>query len=308
MELDNDDIFIVGYGGWVKVNVQPRGSYYENWRNEKDDKNILEFASRGKMFQVTSASVTRQTNLPIVNSYYLPYEHDGSAIEGSDDAVARSQILLGNGTYTFSGEISFELTNGAMDEFFASDFFERNTLFSVSFFDGQNTCVLSNCVWSNFQLQCSPSNLVSASISYQSNNGYVNGLKVFGMDVCPELAYDENDLLVPYWQCGHGEFQEFGIGFERSVTPVFLNGDIEVASYLRPGLITISLNATTVEYIEDWEEALDIRFGSTHGIRLLKSVLQSKQYNMSSMTDTGAKTYTWNSIAEDAGEQAFQIY
>ena len=211
-----------------------------------------------------------------------------------------------------------------MKNFINDDFLERSSLFSTSFFDGQKACSVTNCVWSSIQLQCAPGSLVNMSISYQSNNGYLNSLQVFDMDIDNSLTYDETDLLIPYWTCGHDDFLEFGINFERSVTPVFLNGDLEVASYLRPGLVNVSLNATTLEYIDSWEEEIKISIGegekaSSSGgnksggqsvkkcITLYKSVLQSCQYSMSSMNDTGAKTYTWSSISEDAKERVFKI-
>ena len=237
-------------------------------------------------------------------SYYLPF-HDR-------EGTARSQMLLGDGTYSFNGEVTFELTLGTLIEFVNEEFFERDTIFSMSFFDGQNVCSVTNCVWNNLQIQCHPGSLVTMSISYQSNNSYMDAIQVKPMAQDNGLIYDENDLLVPYWTCGREHFQEFGITFERPVTPVFLNGDLKVASYLRPGLVSVSLNATTIEYIDDWDEMIRIELGAgedidEHAIILKKSILQSCQYNMSTMSDTGAKTYTWNSISEDAHERVFDI-
>lgn len=284
------DIFKVGYNGWVKIKKHPSGTPYYNGF----------FPIDGKMLQVTSASMTRQRNLPTVTSYYLPFNDNVTD--------AKSQILLGLGTYNFSGELSFELTNAALREFINEDFLNRDSFFSVSFFDGERGCATTNCVWSNMQIQCSPGNLVNVSLSYLCNNGYCDDFQIIGTDLDGELTYDETDLLVPYWTCGHDEFQEFSIGFERSVTPVYLNGDINVASYLRPGLVTVSLNATTIERINEWDSIMDIHFGTNHGIRLLKSRLISSQYSMSSMSDTGAKTYTWSSLSTDAKEKPFELY
>jgi len=305
--LTENDIFIVGYGGWVKVDRYKQGKHYENFQHDSETQ-IKKLAERGTILQVTGADVSRQTNLPTVTSYYLPYHED----KETNRQHVRSPMLLGKGTYTFSGNISFELTYGALEQFINDAFFKRDTIFTLSFFDGQNTCIVANCVWSNFQIQCSPNNLVTASITYQSNNGYVDDLQIFRNDADTEVMYDEEDLLVPYWTCGHEGFQEFTISFERPVTPVFLNGDLHVASYLRPGLISVSLSATTIEYrFEEWEKELDICLGTRpqrHGIKLLKSLLQSCQYSMSSMTDIGAKTYAWNSISEESHEHIFEIY
>lgn len=287
--INDIDIFKVGYNGWVKIKKHPSGTAYYNGV----------FPTDGKMLQVTSASLTRQRNLPTVASYYLPFD--------DNETDAKSQILLGFGTYNFSGELSFELTNGSLQEIINDDFLNRDSFFSMSFFDGEKGCKTTNCVWSNIQIQCSPGNLVNVSMSYLCNNGYCDDFQIIGTDE-NELTYDETDLLVPYWTCGHDEFQEFSMGLERSVTPVYLNNDINVASYLRPGLVTVNLNATTIERIDNWDSIMDIRFGTSHGIRLLKSRLVSSQYSMSSMSDTGAKTYTWNSLSTDAKEKPYELY
>ena len=295
--MDENDIFMVGYGGWVRLERHARGTRY----NYQDPFSI---AGEGTLVQATSASISRTKNIPQVMSYYLPF-HDRAG-------TARSPMLLGDGTYSFNGEVSFELTLGTLREFVNEEFFERDTIFSMSFFDGQNVCSVTNCVWNSLQIQCQPGNLVTMSISYQSNNSYMDALQVQPMAQDNGLIYDENDLLIPYWTCGREHFHEFGITFERPVTPVFLNGDLNVASYLRPGLVSVSLNATTIEYIEDWDEMIRIELGAgedidEHAIILKKSILQSCQYNMSTMSDTGAKTYTWNSISEDAHERVFDI-
>ena len=295
--MDENDIFMVGYGGWVRLKRHASGTPY-NYQNP------FAIAGEGTLVQATSASISRTKNIPQVMSYYLPF-HDR-------EGTARSQMLLGDGTYSFNGEVTFELTLGTLIEFVNEEFFERDTIFSMSFFDGQNVCSVTNCVWNNLQIQCHPGSLVTMSISYQSNNSYMDAIQVQPMAQDNGLIYDENDLLVPYWTCGREHFQEFGITFGRPVTPVFLNGDLKVAAYLRPGLVSVSLNATTIEYIDDWDEMIRIELGAgedieEHAIILKKSILQSCQYNMSTMSDTGAKTYTWNSISEDAHERVFDI-
>ena len=294
--MNEEDIFIVGYGGWVRLKMHPRGTYY-NYKDPFND------ATDGVMLQVTGASITRQANLPTVNSYYLPF-HDA-------EGTARSQILLGKGTFSFTGEISFEMTQGVLNTFFNDDFFERDTIFSMSFYDGQNVCAVTNCVWSNFSIQCSPGNLVTVSMSYGSNNSHMEELQVYPLDNDDELIYDEHDLLIPYWTCGHEHFQDFSLSFERPVSPIFLNGDLNVAAYLRPGLVTLNLQTTTIEYIDSWEKEIEIRLGcgekEEKSIILDKLVLQSCNYDMSSMTDTGAKRYSWSSISLDAKDRVFRI-
>ena len=298
MTLEDKDIFVVGYDGWVTLKREPSSTHYQNGASN---------SKLGRLLQVTSASVSRTTQVPTLNSYYLPF---------LDSDTAKSPIRVGPNLYTFSGELTFEATYGVVDEFFNDDFFSRSSWFWVSFFDGQNTMLMSNCVWSSVTITCAPNSLVTIGISFQSNNGYLEELQISNGNANEDMYYDENDLLIPYWTCGHEWFSEFSITFSRNVSPVFLNNGLTVPSYLRPGIVDVSLQATTIEYVENWEDEMDIKIGctplgsplNTHGIKLLMSNLMSKQYNMSSMTDTGAKTYTWNSIAMNAQDSIFEIY
>lgn len=308
MALDDKDIFVVGYDGWVTLKSEPSLTPYQNdMGNSKLVQNDVINNKFGRLLQVTSASVSRATQVPMLNSYYLPF---------LDADTAKSPIRVGPNLYTFSGELAFEATYGVVDEFFNNDFFSRSSWFWVSFFDGQNTMLMPNCVWSSITITCAPNSLVAMSISFQSNNGYLEELQISNGNANEDIYYDESDLLIPYWTCGHEWFSEFSITFNRSVSPVFLNNDLTVPSYLRPGIVDVSLQATTIEYVENWEDEMDIKIGctplgsplNTHGIKLLMSNLMSKQYNMSSMTDTGAKTYTWNSIAMNAQDSIFEIY
>lgn len=293
--MTSNDIFVVGYGGWAIVHYEPDNSNYFDGTLQSSLKNIF---LGGKMVQVTGASITRSLNLPLQNPYFLPFDGIGEV---------KSPIRVAFGTYSFNGDISFELTNGVANDIFNRHFYDRNGLFSLQFFDGQNTCTVRNCVWNSLGISCSPGGTVKVSISFQSNNGYEDDLQINSYNLNTMFEYDEDDLLVPYWQCGHEHFEEFNISLSRNVAPVYLNNDLKVPSYLRPGMVEIGLNATTIEYVDSWEDVFDIRIGKYHNIRLNGSVLKSSQYQMSSMADTGAKSYEWTSIADNPLNPIFTV-
>jgi hypothetical protein len=50
--------------------------------------------------------------------------------------------------------------------------FSPLSLFDVLFFDGKNRCCIGNCMWTNISINCQPGALVTASISFQSNNNF----------------------------------------------------------------------------------------------------------------------------------------
>lgn len=293
MPLQDDDIFVVGYGGWTSIACMPSGTPLHN----ASSVGALPF--KGRLVQVTAASVQRQMNVPQVQSYYTPYL--------KSDTV-RSPIRVGYGTYVFTGELSFELTECMADEMLRDDFFERSSWFSLQFFDGQNTCCVTNCFWSSVGITCNPNATVTASISFSSNNGYQSNLQVTRGNLDESYTYDDNDFLVPYWQCGHDGFKEFSINISRDVTPIFLNGPLLTASYLKPGIPSISANATTVEFIDFGHfNNLRIYIGRRHHVTMHDAFLQSKAYHMSSMGDTGEKSYVWNAMRDDARKRIFSI-
>ena len=301
------DYFTVGYGGWASILFElSNPKYYDG--NEDSGNIIYDGVENtyekgtylgGKLVQVTSANIARSLNLPVQTGYYLPFKDGAGAV--------RSPVRVAYGTFAFNGEISFELTNGIANGVFNNGFYKRNSLFSVQFFDGQNTCTIRNCVWNSVNLNCSPGSTVKVSIAFMSNNGYLNSLQISHKDLNDELEYNSNDLLIPYWQCGKENFTEFSVNFSRNVTPVYLNNDLCVPSYLRPGIIELGVSATTVKNVVSWGDNFVIKVGSSHSITLNGAVLKSRQYQMSSMNDTGAKTYEWTSIANSPSNSIFAI-
>ena len=299
---NKSNAFIVGYGGWVMIGTHSNA--YVDYGNQGFGY-ITPDPVRHKMLQVTSASVTMQRNIPSANSYYLPL--DGVINDGTS---AKAPILLGEGTYSFSGEISFELTYGVMGKLFNNSFLNRKTWFDLIMFDGKRQCSIANCVWSSFGIQCSPNSLVTVSLSFQSNNSYLNELQVRGSsDV--EFLYDKEDLLIPYWSCGHNLFQDFSVTFDRNVTPIFLNGNNKTAAYLRAGVVNVSVNATTIDYHLPDEfkggSVINLEFGGSKTLKLIHPQVQSHGYNMPSMNDVGTTSYSWTSIGEKSSEQVYSF-
>lgn len=297
--------FIVGYGGWVMIGTH--STAYMDYANQGFG-HVTVDPVRHTMLQVTSASVTKQVNIPTANSYYLPLE---STI--NDTYSAKAPILLGGGTCNFSGELSFELTYGAMNKLFTNSFLNRKTWFEIIMFDNGRQCSMTNCVWSSFSIQCSPNSLVTVSISFQSNNGYLSELQMTSSSDTTYL-YNKEDLLVPYWSCGHNYFQDFSVTFDRNVTPIFLNGTNVTAAYLRVGLVNVSVNANTFSYHLPSEfesgSVINLKFGLTptssgKTLKLTHPQVQSHGYNMPSMGDIGTKSYTWTSIG---GKSSYQIF
>lgn len=301
---NKSNAFIIGYGGWVGIKVQST-AYYDKYN---ENKFYINPNNGHTLVQVTNASITRQRNIPMVNSYYLPID-----ATNSDNTSAKAPIILGEGVYNFSGELSFELTNGTIGAFFNDSFFNRKSWFEMIMFDGYKQCSIGNCVWSSFSISCEPNSLVNVNISFQSNNSYLSNLQVSELQTSNTnssgFEYNKKDLLVPYWTCGHELFQNFNVSFERNITPVFLNGNRKTAAYLRPGLVNVSVNATTLNYYIPSQflngQNINLKFGTSKTLTLKQPQIVSNGYNMPSINDVGTKSYSWTSIGS---KSSYQVY
>ena len=339
---NNNEIsqFKIGYNGWVAITKPDTTQTYANKARtastcENFDSDFKSYSDKKKspllFLQVLSASVTKQVNIPLLNSYYKPFnlvESDArdSTSQGDDNLKeSKSSIKAGYGTVTFSGQVDFEMTQGALSllsnntssgtqltgvDYNSSygDFFSRQHVFHMQFFDGNRTCTLLNCVWNNFSINCQPNSLVTASLSFQSNNGFNSELFIANKDLRSDYTFDDTDLLIPYWQTGNDtEMTRFNVSFQRDVQPVFLNNEWLTPSYLKPGNIKINLNATHFDYYDYFNKNdLIINIGQKK-IHFNTPVLTSQSYGMSNMNDTGEKSYQLTALPIDNTKCVFCI-
>lgn len=286
-----DTQYRLGYGSWCGVS-----DLHANYKSSCA-------TSVNKYVQATSASVTKSFSVPTMNSYYLP----NSGVVNT----AKSSIRLGYGTCAFNGQISFQLTKDILD-FLLPTFdsgkytgiFSPLNLFDVLFFDGQKRCSIGNCMWTSISINCQPGALVTASISFQSNNNFKQDLQITSTD--GGASYDpEKFKLIPYWQTGDDDMIQFQLSFERNVIPVYLNNDYVTPSYLRPGLINLNLSAT---YLEQKKKFSDIEIKIDNKIISFDTLmLQNHVYNISNMQSQGEKTYQWNAINLNQTKPIFVI-
>lgn len=299
-----DTGFIVGYGGWCGMTQPTNARYREVIGTERTVSGL-------KILHVTGASLVRTMNVPTAQPYFLPLDGSDSS-NGRSYQEARSPIRAGFGTYAYSGEMSFELSNAVVDMISNStsssygSFFKRSSIFHVQFFDGMKTCTMFNCAWNGFSISGQPNSLVTAVINFQSNNGYSEGLHVLNEDVKKTYKFNANDLLVPYWQTGSDDFIDFTMSFDRPVNPVYLNNTLNVPSYLFVGMLDVSLNVTSMDFFGSHTMAT-IKIGRKR-ISLNKSILINAQYSMSSLSDAGLKSYTWTSISATPDRSVFKVW
>ena len=310
-----DEGFSIVYNGWVALELQPTPSYLKTPL-------LMEAFQNPVLVHATSASVSKSRTVPALESYYTPFDAESEVDVSNSNAIqlgsnsqdveanmniapAHGKIRQGYGLFTFSGEVTFELTMGALGFIFNPEFYKRNSLFSLQFYDGKKTCTVYNCSWTGISINGQSGSMVNVSIGYQSNNGYMENLVISDTDLRAGQVYDDTDFFVPYWRTGRPGIEEFTLSFSRSVSPQFLNNDLVVPTYLRVGLSEVSLQATLPRYIVDLmddelnlsEGQLQIMVGSKI-VQINNKILNNASYNMSSMDDIGKKTYVWESIRD----------
>ena len=301
-----DTGFIVGYGGWCGMTQPSSIKYKEVIGTEQAISNL-------KIFQVTSASISRTMNVPTAQPYFLPLDGSDSS-NGKSYQEARSPIRTGYGTCSFSGEMSFEVSEAVINMISDStsssfgSFFKRSSIFHVQFFDDMKTCSVYNCAWNSFTINGQPNSLVTGILNFQSNNGYSANLHVLNKDVKQGYTFNSNDFLCPYWQTGASGLVDFTLGFDRIVNPVYLNNSLVVPSYLFVGMLNVSLNATSLDFFGSGQGgSTTINIGKKR-ITLNHTVLQNVQYNMSQLSDAGLKSYNWTSIATSPEKSVFKVW
>lgn len=307
--------FGVGYDSWCVISKPENVNYLngnEDETFESGDGMERSMALNGLMLPVISGNISRTLSVPALNSYFLPDQLYTGGLNGEvKHKEVKSQIRAGFGTYTFQGSMDFEMTNKMTDLLDVNDdlegeygmFFRRNSIFHLQFYDGKRTCTARNCVWSDFSISGSPNSAVRSSLNFQSNNGYKDDLDVKNGNLNAGAVFDSDDFLLPYWRCGTGGILEFSLSISRPVTPVFLNNTLRVPSYLRVGMASVSLQMTCMSP-KSWDSSIYI---GGKKITFNSSILQSYDYQMTTLSDVGNKSYTWTSINLDDLQPVFRI-
>lgn len=245
----------------------------------------------GTSVQVLSANINKTYNIPTLNPYYQPPTQNTKAVK----AVMRAA----KGTCSFSGQVSFELTNDTLDMLFEScqkttdniykGFFAKDYSFSVEIHDGNECKKIVGCMWQSINIQCQPSSMVTCSISFMADN---NGSESLNSESYEPSYYSSSVEYIPYWQTGSGNMLQCNLTIDRSITPVYLNNDKIAPTYLRPGLISVTLNAT---YYKTVSAPSSIKIGG-YNIHFKGNTLFSEDFKMASMQDIGEKNYQWKSM------------
>lgn len=263
------DGYILGYGGHGRIGSQ--GSYSTS------------NSCNGNFISILSGSVVRNLQIPSAGTFYL-------------DNIVKSKMRMGFGTYSFNGNVTFEMTEECLG-IFSQGFFGLESLFSLEMFDGEEGIIISNNVWNSVNFNYNSQQIPTCSIGFLSNNGgsedFTASSRTTGGSATP----------VQYWNASAGgaEAESFNLTFSRSVTNVYLNNDLKVPSYMKAGVTEISLSITCFDIDVS---GLSCKLGKNKTISIsggaVQNLMQGKGYNVSGINSAGMRTFTFTGI-QDSG-------
>ena len=295
---DATTTYLMGYGSWAIARLRA-GKAEPNVSSTK-----LLSSGGGTILPMLSATYSRNCSVPTASTYHIPM-----------DDSKRTTIRLGSGTYSYSGDISFEWTDQMASLIFGDsasssslpDFFSRRSFLDMVLCDGEGYIDIQGAVWSSFNLTGQTNSLISSSLSFSTCNGYVKDIEV--TDVTNGSSrpswYNINNVdLEPYWQYGEEGVESFTLSFSRQVQPIYLNETVwKGPSYLRVGMMEANFQLTCWE---EWFDTLSLTLGRKKKIVFNSSAFMSQRsYQFSGIQGNGTKTYTLNALGQ---KQALDLF
>lgn len=274
--------FLLGYGSFCEMKLRYGSSA-----------GSLSGGTESKVVRVpmTSANYDRSRQVPTQGVFNVPL----------DDAVAGGHFRSGVGVYSYSGTMSFELTDEIRDLIFDKSygFFKRRSFLDLRLFDGEGLIEIPGCVWNTFSVEGEVGNPIRSSLGFMSCNGYKFDIEVKKDKKDPDgtsestitsQEYETFPQLQPYWNYGGEGVQSFTLSFNRGTNPCYLNEPKWTGpTYIRVGFMDVGFEITCWE---KWFEHNSIVLGD----RTLKfnaiSFLSQKSYQFAGMSGEGTKTYT----------------
>ena len=280
--------FLLGYGGYAKIRLRNGNCSQPEYPNDEEE--------TYNTVPILTGNYDRSMTVPLQSTFHTKL-----------DSNKGGKIRTGVGVYSFSGQISFELSDTLRDVIFDSTlkFFARNAFLDLELCDGEGKISIPGAVWNSFDLRGSVGGIINGSISFMSCNSYNEDITVTDFNG-EENPIDEESLnLEPYWQYGGEGIQDFQLSLSRSVTPVYLNEKKWIGpSYLRVGLMDASLSVTCWE---KWFDHSSIVLGNKTLTFNEGSFQNAKSYQFAGINGEGMKTYTKNAVSMKGDGDLFVI-
>lgn len=302
--------YLIGYAGFGKIISQSDGVYKTSLPQNATSTNLF----------LQSGNVVRNLQIPSAGSYYLnhdetiTYVDNGNGNTGGNtpsNTDVKSKIRLGYGTYSYTGNITIELTRSLFNSFFSNAFFSRKFLFHLIMSDGEQKITVLNNVWNNVNFNYSSQQIPTCSISFNSNNGGLDDLNIVPHTATTTTANTEE--LVPYWEAGMNnvDIESFNVTFSRNVSNIYLNNDWKTPTYLLVGLIEMSLGITCFDTSITGSSGVDIYFTKDFYMNIpntvIDEVMQNKTYTISGLDSAGMRSFNIDGIRDKSTDSIFTL-
>ena len=304
----------MGYGGFCAIDWR-KDSLVKQTHSVVSTEPSLENAQQ--VF-ITGGNIGVTFNRPTENSYKAP--------RGTTSAAP---LLFSPGTASISGSISFDMSHLNLDYFLNQERLSRNTYFHLIMSTGAQYYAVYYNMWNSFTISAASGGLVTCSVGYMSLNCFQSDIfTASSLSATLQNVFD--NALVAYWQAGtQGYIESFTINLTQDVTPVYLNNDLIMPSYLRSGSLKLNANIQSCVSWQNISKVLDLATynyqddSSTDGqdipgqfsfnignkmFQLNNSLLTSKEYSHSGAGDVAKFSYGIQSVAlKSPSESLFTI-
>jgi hypothetical protein len=149
----------------------------------------------------------------------------------------RSRIRHADGTLSYSGSVSFDVTEPFLAVLTTTTLLHRFYSFGMAINDGNTGFNLSGCNLTSLSLSGDPAGLITATVGGMSLTGISSG--------GGSNAYIFDDVPLGYWWSGNTAVRNWSFSMSQDVTPVYSNQNIMTPRYLKVGLVSYTLDVTT---------------------------------------------------------------
>lgn len=207
----------------------------------------------------------------------------------SPTMVSRSRILHSDGTESYSGELSLDVTDNFLTVLTTSTLLGRYYQFDVGIHNGENAQLMEGCYVTSLNLSGSPGGLISASIGFISANEPAASLLVAN-------AFIRDDEPLGYWYSGNTNVRDWTFSMNQAATPMYGNQNSKTPLYIKIGMVDYSLAVTTFDSVIA-HNTINIKTSAF----TLTGVTTSSEYAFAGVNDLGNYRHTFETAASAAG-------
>jgi hypothetical protein len=237
-----------------------------------------------------SAEIARQQVLITSGSFSTP--ETPSYLEPwsiPPSASYRSRVLHADGTESYTGEVSLDVTDRFLNVLSTTTLLGRYYQFDVGINDGESAEEMTDCFVTSLSLSGAAGGLVTASLGFISANAPQASISVAN-------AFIRDDEPLGYWYSGNTDVRDWTLSMNQAATPMYRNANTKAPRYIKVGMVDYSLAVTTYDQVLA-HSTISIKTKSF----TLTGVTTSSEYAFAGVTDLGNYRHTFETAASAAG-------